>query len=309
MPMFSGGSSGGAQAIGQVPLAPPLYGLLIAARDATGDIGSDEWTAGAKWSPELTGQASAFGASPIDCVGDTATTAMTAADRGTAVTQQSFLVWTSDRCSGFGYKVADYYARAMRKLDTEASYLVAKEFWSGAANAAGTLGNRNLNDTASDEMTTAAVAVDVGFARVEQGIAYYGHGRRGMIHCTPQALFMAHTLYGLERVGGLWVTPMGNIVVADAGYDGSAPGGAAASTTQWIYGTEVVDYLMSPTIMIPNVDPDGGDDALAQFMAQAMDRTLNKVTTYAARAALVRWDRNIHVAAELSLTVPTIGGN
>jgi hypothetical protein len=307
MPMFSGGS-GAAQAIDPTQVVPPVYGLLVAARDATADIGDDGWTAGVKWSPELTGQASLSGASPLDCIGDTVTTAMTSAARGAAITQQAFLVWTSDQCSSSGFAVADYYGRAMRKLETEQSYLVAKEWGSGAANLAGTLGNVNLNATSSDEMTAGAVAVDLGFARVEQGIAYYGHGRRGMIHCTPQALFQAVLNGAVEKIGGLWVTPMGNIVVGDAGYDGSAPGGTAAAATQWIYGTEVVDYLLSPIQMLPEADPEASGEGLAEFMAQAMDRTLNKVTTYAARVALVRWDRNIHVGAEISLTVPTIGG-
>lgn len=296
----------GQQAIDQQPALPPVYSLLGCA--PTLDVPAEEWFSGAKWLPEFTNTANTNGAILIDCIGDTASGAgMTAAAAPSTKGLFPFGVFSSFQCSATGFQIADYAGRARRLLDATQSYNIAKELWSGAINGgAGALGNGQLNaaNPTTDTLSAAAVAPDVAFALVEQGIAYYGHGRRGMIHCTPQVLLMIHTLYGLEQRNGLWMTPMGNIVVADAGYDGSAPGGTAASTSQWIYGTEVIEVLLSPVINLPNADLFGDE---AAFMAEALDRTVDKVTVYSFRAAAIRWDQQIHVAAQVNVGIPAYG--
>lgn len=296
----------GQQAIDPAAALPPVYSLLTAAPAL--DLPGEDWLSGSKWLPELTRTSGGLsnGAVAIDCIGDTQT-GMTAEDAPTVQDLFPFAVFGSFRCSATAFQTADYAGRARRLLDATQSYNIAKELWSGAINAgAYALGNGQLNaaNPTTDTLSAAAVAPDVAFALIEQGIAYYGHGRRGMIHCTPQVFYIAMENGSITRQGGRWVTPMGNIVVADAGYDGSAPGGAAAGASQWIYGTEVIDVLLSPVINLPNaalVDDD------AAFMAEALDREINRVTVYAFRAAAIRWDQQIHVAAQVNLAIPAYG--
>ena len=73
-----------------------------------------------------------------------------------------------------------------------------------------------------------------------------------MIHCTPQVLTHLVDRGSVIKEGNVWVTPMGHIVVADAGYSGDGPDADAAdSTSQWMYGTSLLSVILGPVEIIP----------------------------------------------------------
>lgn len=282
------------------PVQPPVYGLLAAAPPSAGL--DEAWVEGMRWAPEAPVSASTSGVLAVSCdMGS-----MGGADAASFATTDAFLVWASDTCSATGFRAHDYAGRARRALAAAESYQVAYQFWTDAL-ALGS--SRGLADSASDELTTSAVTPAVALALLEQGIATKGYGRRGMIHCTPQVLTGFVEGVGLTWRNGLWLTPMGNIVVADAGYPGTAPTTPTTTptTTQWAYATEIVEVVMTPVQVVPDIDP--ATDPGGFMRNGALGRTVDKVVTYAWRLAAVKWDQQIHIAAEVNVAWPTFGGS
>ena len=149
-------------------------------------------------------------------------------------------------------------------------------------------------------LTNGAAALVDGLACVEAGIAAYGEGSQGMVHMTAQALTHYVTNGTVVKDGTTYVTPNGNLVVPDAGYDGSGPdvNGAPnpASTSQWIYGTSMVSLRMGVVEILPG-----------EF-AEAVDRSDNTVTFWAQQIVAAEWDHCVHVAAEINLPPCLTGG-
>lgn len=271
------------QRIPAQPAQPPRYGLLAAAPVVTDE--EMRWAlAGWNMVPE---QCGVGGRVAIDCEGETVALVPDASP-GT-VEGGGFLVWAGDRCSTFGALGRDRAGLARRQLVATESYQIAEELWKG------TFVNRALTDSASDELTTAAVSPLDAIARLEHGLARCGKGRRGMIHVTPQLLVHVAGAQAGAQTGNLWLTPTGNIIVADAGYDGSGPGNVAAGATQWAYATSMVEVRLGPIEVLDE-------------MAVVLDRTVNTAVVIAHRAATVSWDECCHLAAEVSVPVPAIGG-
>lgn len=278
----------------------PMYSLLLAAPTPT-VVDDDVW-AGWQFTPEALAFTGA-GRLPTNCIGDT-TADTVPATRPAVVDGDPFLVYATDQCSSLGWQAADYMGRARRALELIQSAQIAEELWDGSLS--GTLSNTPLTSLSSDQMTTSAVSIRDAFALIEQGIARQGRGQQGMIHMTPQLLAHAHAEYLIDKVGNLWMSPMGNIVVADAGYSGNGPFMTANSTSQWIYGTSVIEVLLGPIEFLPAAAL--GDNSTA-FMWEALDRTTNKVVVTAERLAGYRWDESIHVAAQVNVGIPAYGGS
>lgn len=282
------------------PVQPPRYGLLVAAQTTIAD---GEWAIdGVSFDPEQCGNS---GRVQIECRGNTAE--MDANTRPTSVTADPFLVYASDRCSPFGFAAADYVARATRQLEATQSYEVAGEFWDGtlrdAADAEDAItDNPALIDATSDTVTNGESSPTVALAALEQGLAECSRGRRGMIHATPQVLVHWIAAQAVRIEGGQLISPMGNIVVADAGYSGDGPGGTAAGDTQWAYATGMISIRLSTPIITPRSIAD------AQELAGRLNRDDNTIDVYAQRVALVQWDECCHLAAEIDLPVALIGG-
>jgi hypothetical protein len=93
---------------------------------------------------------------------------------------------------------------------------------------------------------------------LEDDLARTLRGQTGMIHMPPGLLGQACESYDLEMgVDGQYRTPLGHVVVADAGYvDALAPGNNAASaaSTEWVYASGPVLYRKSGIRMV-----DGGN--------------------------------------------------
>lgn len=284
------------QAIDAVPAQPPRYGLLVAA-----SVIADEtrWEiGGVAWSPE---GCNGGGVMTVDC----GSTEQLVIDNNPANAEADpFGVWAGDKCSTFGFKARDYEGRARRLLAATESFHIAHELWTGDLSVAEGLDNEPLASAGADTVTAAASAVDVvtAFGLLDGALAACGAGRRGMLHVTPQVLLHARSQYLVELSGQQWITPLGTIVVADAGYDGSGPNGENPGTTQWAYATSMVQVRLSPIDVVP------GSFADAVARAQAVDRSVNTVELRAERLALVQWDACCHFAAQIDLDVPLTGG-
>lgn len=275
-----------------VPVQPPRYGLLVAA--GVTPLATDRWQQGVAWNPEQCGDS---GRVAVDCVGNTST--ITAERNGEVVEADPFAVWAADECSPFGFGARDWTGRVLRQLEATQSYQIANELWTGDLHTADGLEGGYLTDHATLDDSFEAGDVVEALGCLEQGLSTCGQGRRGMIHVTPQALVALKAAFAVDLVGSQVLTPLGNIVVADAGYDGSGPGGKPAdSSTQWAYATSMLDVVLEPSPMLVP-----GDIEQAQALAQALDRSDNTITVYAFKMALYRWDRCCHIAVEIDLPV------
>ncbi len=283
------------------PARPPLYGLIAAAPVV--EDAALRWVGGWSYLPEGCG---ASGALSVGCLGNTE--AMASDGRGPgAVEGDPVLLYATDECSSFGFAARDWLGRARRQLAAVESAELADELWDGAVTQAATpdLANRWLAGPAidSDTVTGAAATPVAALACITQGLAETLRGQQGMVHVTPQLLTYLQSEQVVTRQGNLWVTAMGHIVVADAGYSGSGPGGVAAGATQWIYGTPVVQVRLGPVETAPT------STAEAAGLAQALDREVNTMLVFAYRLAGFQWTAECaHLAAEVAIPVCAVGG-
>lgn len=242
------------------PATPPVYGLLKAATIVTND---EEWHGGVKWTPEQLGGGFT---TCVDCNG--LTEALDQGDNPPLATAEPFLIYAEDHCSTIGFKARDYEARARRQLAAVESALIAREFQMGAQRDDCELANTVLEDAV--DLGGSGHTIADGFALLEQALAEAFLGRRSMIHVTPATMVLAKAGYLVDLVGGQWVTALGTIVVADAGYrpvDGDV----------FIYGTTLVQIRQSP-VMVPST------------FEESTDRATNTVLMYAERFTLVQFD-------------------
>lgn len=256
------------QAIDAPAVRPPAYSLLIAAEANSDGV---VWQQGVEWAPEQFAGGVAIG---LDCLGSKPD--LPDADLGANPmrnTAEPFVVVAHDRCSTFGFAARDYEGRARRQLAAVQSFLVAREFQLGTLRDALGLDNVALVDAI--EVTPSLVAPPLALAEIEGAVAEAYQGKRAMLHVTAQMLTLMHLNNGLIQSGQKWLTPMGNVVAADAGY--TAVGGH-----EWIYATTLPTIRLSEVIIIPGSFPEA--------MAQATRRSDNTVEIFAERLALVQLD-------------------
>lgn len=274
------------------PARPPVYGII-----AAGEVVDDpavRLAAGTKWAPESCGNGG--GRTTAELCGGGALDELPA--NPGIVESDPFLVWGGDTCSTFGFAARDWNGRARRALEAVESYQLAEELWTGSLG----LAQRSLADGAADTMTTSGTDVADGIACLEAGLGELGKGRRGILHLTTKVLALAVAAQVLQRQGNIWTTPMGHLVIADAGYPGTGPNGEPADGTQWGYATSWLRIRRGPVDVVP------GDVSDARRMAEALDRGVNTVVVYAERLVTWEWDECVHVAAEFDVPVCAIAG-
>lgn len=287
------------QQVNGPPATPPRYGLLVAAAVNTLPAGSRWQAKGVKWTAE---QCGVSGRAAVGLCGSTDT--LTAERSGVFANATPFLVWAADECGVFGFQARDWSGRAIRQLEATQSYQIANELWTGDLRDAEALDNPALIDSTSDTLTESGpLSVLDAFACLEQGLSSCAKGRRGMLHVTPQALVHLVAAFVVTREGSQYLSPLGNVVVADAGYDGSGPGGSPAGATQWMYATGMISVQIEAA---PELVPGNLEDA--QNFARALNRLDNTVSVRAQKLAMSLWDECCHLAAEVSLPICTTGG-
>lgn len=274
-----------------VKAAPPRFGLEASAVIVNT---ADRWEDGITWQPE---QCAGGGRIALDECGSL--DPVEAAATPASPDSDPFLVFAGETCSTFGMDARDWNGRARRQLIATRSAQIAAELWTGSLNGAGLA----LVDATSDILTTGAKPPATALAMIEQGLAQLLSGRQGMVHVTPQVLsyLVGESVARLE--GNIYTSPNGHIIVPDAGYPGTAPTGTAPSfSSQWIYGTAVVALRIGPVTFNP------GTLDRARVLAQAMNRATNTITVIAEQTVVIQLDPCGHVAAQVDLALPAVGG-
>jgi hypothetical protein len=262
------------QAIQAPPATPPVYSLLDA---ATIIEDGRRWQQGVSWAPE---QVFGGGALAANCVGNSPD-GKDQASNPVVNSADPFTIFAEDHCTTIGFEDRDFEGRARRQLASVQSALVAHELQFGTiAGTAG--GGTNVALVDAIELGPGSQPIEDAIGILEAALADTFAGARCMIHVTVQAfdLMMAAKLVYLS--GQKWLTGVGNIVVADAGYEAeTSPEGAV-----YAYGTALVQIRLSSVDLVP------GSFAEALARAQMTDHALNDIVLYAERLALVQFDHD-----------------
>jgi hypothetical protein len=256
--------------IAPIPALPPraelnLVQLAIGPNNPTRDFNGAQvstWTAGVTWRPE---NVTKGGIADACNVGTLTPAANLSKQRAIP-----FFIWEAEDCtSAQDQDVADAQGRAVRLLKANLSQRIAKEMWRG--DQAGPNGWPNpylARDAAGGPYVDGSVPSVVkkvaagstvnpiaALAALDQAIATYGTGAQGMIHCTRRTLDVWASNHLVNREGGLLLSPQSNVIVADAGYDGSGPGAGgtahaaaapdATGVQAWAYATGMVQTFVS----------------------------------------------------------------
>lgn len=247
---------------------------------AAGVDGTDpRWVGGFVFVPNscAAAQAIAIGCDLSDFDDDR--THKAASDNPDNVEYQPFAVVGGDSCSALD-KNRDRLGRARAQLLATESYQIARELWRGDLARAGGWPNPFLTDPAATDLGTHGPVH--ALAALEQFIVECLHGQRGMIHCTPYTASLWMATYALRVEQNLLLTALGTIVVADAGYDGSAPDASDPTPPSDIndsanaYATPIV-HLMRGTVT------EVGD------MTSQIDRSVNDWTVFVERPVAATW--------------------
>lgn len=261
--------------------SPPAYGLVVAAPTINDGI---DWQYGVTLVPEM---CAAGGRGAVTCLSDLPN--VTSGGRGpAAVTSKPFIVWAADECSALASTTRDFEGRARRALAAAESYEIAAELWSGSLAT-----TKPLADASAVAASATAVTPIVGLSDLEWALGRCGKGERGMIHVTPQVFTILVGQNVLRFAGGVWLSPMGNIVVADAGYTGRSPAGAAPTTTQWAYASSMI-YVRR-----------GATETLTDVLSEMVDISVNTIRYVAWEPVVIEWDQCCLFSVELSVPIPT----
>ncbi|MGH3783149.1 MAG: hypothetical protein ACRDRO_21625 [Pseudonocardiaceae bacterium] len=264
--------------------APPTTGLVVSA--VTPPEG-ERWESGLAWVPERCG--ASYQLVPWCTVTDPDPFS---GDGLAAVYYRPPGARFSVTCSTLGGGINS--ERVLRLVNASTPYLIARELWAGEMAQADpydapygstqTMNHWLAGDNAVTVGTAAPALAAIG--RLEHSAGAAAHGQQIMLHI-PRLVLPA--LWGyVRRVGPLLLTPTDNVVVADAGYDGSGPAGEVPGATVWAYATTVVQVRTSQTLIID--DP-----------GQTVDRSTNTHTVWAERVWAATFDPCCHFATEITV--------
>lgn len=267
------------------PAAPPPHSLLRAA-DTSRDA-DPNWQRGLTYAPEAAGGYRALS-------GCTAQTLDYGADDGPAeiVNYQPWELEVQDPCpSTFGYNEGQVTDRLRRSFDAIESYAIAHELWTGdlsTADAAAGDGEENAALTrGATVLGTGPVSPRRGLGMLEQAIGEALHGQQAYLHVSRDARpFFPE----LVKVGQLLFTNIDNLIVADAGYPGTAPEGSAnTDDVAWIYATGPVIVRRSPLFLGPT------------SAAQVIDTRTNTIRRTASKVVAATFDPATLFAVPITL--------
>lgn len=277
----------------------PVHSLIRAA--VTTLDGEPEWERGLTYAPESPGGYRAF----------SACTDAEYEDPGAGATPVvEYRPWDLQvihPChSTFGLDEVEREEELARAMDAVESYAVARELWNGdltrEALVAGDVQAANLSlvgttaEQAGEDGEAAgptvlggggAVAPKLAVALIEEAVGNALRGQQAYLHASR---LLQPFLPDLTREGNLLTTRVGNLVVADAGYPNTAPGGAvAAAGVAWLYGTGPVVVRRSPVERLGI-----GEGAL--------DTATNTLDLRSTRVVAATFDRAAHFAVPVDLT-------
>jgi hypothetical protein len=158
-----------------------------------------------------------------------------------------FQVYAFDWCSSLDQS-RDWEGRARRLLEYTQSASIAAEFWTGVISQATAANNVWLARTGAVAIAGGPYDVPHAIAQMDQRLSVELTNSPGAMHMSP-LVFSLSTLNGhVRKDGDVWVSPMGHIVIGDAGYTGihaDAPG------AQSIIGTTIPEIVLGPIRVTP----------------------------------------------------------
>jgi hypothetical protein len=192
----------------------------------------------------------------------------------------------SDECTTLGGQLDT--SRVQRQADAVLSYELARELWTGALSTADPVtvdGSPYINPhlASADAVVVASDGTTVArrLGALEQAAMAQAFGQQVVLHVPAR--------YVLE-IGGFLVfrgdsiyTPLGSVVVADAGYPGTGPAGTGDS---WSYATGPVAAFRSEVELVTD-------------MASTLDRTTNRQMVWGTRYIAAAFDPCSHMAIDL----------
>lgn len=267
-----------ADAVAAIPARAQATGSLLAAALKPSD---GRWENGLAWRSERCFTAQGFGVCDPD-----PDPVEPAPFNLESVYPQGYVV--ADECTTLGGDMDE--DRVRRQAEATASYQVARELWTGAltaANPAIVEGSPYVNpslDSGATVVASTATGVAARLAILEQRAMDSAVGQQVFLHVPPHLVLPLGNL--LRMSGDLLVTPLGNVVVADAGYPGSGPAGTG---TEWAFATGPVAVRLTTIEVIRD-------------MASTLDRTTNRRKLWARREFAAAFDACTHFAIDTSAT-------
>lgn len=271
-------------------LVAPRFSLVSAAGPNPADSEPDQrWENGVTFSPETCSDADAW----WECPG---VDGAPSADKDTLAVNPDppafwpWVVWHSDTCTTLDdWRTRGGRERAIRALEARESKQIAAEFAHGTIVTTGDFPNPWLGDANMVDLSAVPLSVLSALAEMQAALASCSPGR-GMIHAP---IAVASVWYGLRLIevdGDRLVDPFGNIIVADAGYDGAAPNGTVTAGEPWIYGTDVVRVWRGKPLIT-------GDPDTAELVYET-----NSVEWRAERPAMVTFSPCCQLGVAVDLT-------
>lgn len=257
-----------------VPVPPatvPPHSLVRSA-DTTHD-GDPDWEKGMQYLPESPGGYIAAAYCSTEEVDHTRELAV-------EVDYQPFELRFIDPClTTFGYKGQDVTDRLRRIADATESYGIAREMWTGELASASGDPNPYLRKSPTVLNGGTPVSPKRGMGLLESAVGDMLMGQQAFVHVTREA---RPYMWELVQQGNLLFTKIGNAVVCDAGYDGSAPegttGDSATDDIAWLYATGPVIVRRSELMFFASAD------------AQVIDTTTNTRRRAASKLVAATFD-------------------
>lgn len=175
-----------------------------------------------------------------------------------AITQSAFSVYDAIKAATIEYRPEEIEEMVLGRVTRKLSAAFARELLAGSIS-----GDRSLSSVAHAPFrrTFASAATPIWYtlAVLEDDLARVLRGTQGTLHLPPGMLGQACTTYGVcMKDDGNFYTPLGNLVISDAGYAGSPqPAGQGANNSllnDWVYASGPVRYRRSAPQMV-----DGGN--------------------------------------------------
>lgn len=230
------------------------------------------WLEGVSWEPST---CASLATTAADACSDNFFTS-TARGCAESLTQTPFRVEDKFQMSTLDGDSDSILSRLQANWDAHISAAFAGELLSGASSGGISLSSE-ATAPASLAFGSAAVPVWKAVAVLEEELADRVANSVAWLHIAPGLLAQAVGSYGLvldER--GRWITPAGNIVVTDAGYNSPPPpaGQAAASAGEsWVYASGPILHK-----------------ATSMMLASDITITNNKVTAWVEGYGLLLFD-------------------
>ena len=202
-------------------------------------------------------------------------------------------------CSGMSGEMvlAETRDRATALLDRCQTLGIADELWTADVAVARGWPNPSLSDpTGLTQLGGgASTAVLDAMAALEEGVAQGSCAGGGVIHATVQTVTYWQYLRLVERqADGRLLTALGTVVIADPGYDGSAPDGSVDATgaTAWAYGTSMIDIRLGPVEVSTGPNP--------SLDLSGLNRSNNDFVVYAHRAFAATFEPCLRVGVKVN---------